>query len=148
MELSLEAQRVRKELIRTYGDTPDLRRLAEVAALSWQRAEEASALVQAEGMTLTTGHGTVAHPAVTIERVSRLAYLSAVRALRQEPRHTKIGRPAKTDRAAAWLDRTTKRFFGADDARASKTAKYLRSTSRKASPGGYRDSAPTPQNAS
>lgn len=121
MELTLEARRVQKELVKAYGDTPDIRRLAETAAQLWQRAEAAAATVDAEGLVITNKKGTFTHPAVTIERTSRLGYLSAVRAIRQQPKYTKIGRPSKSDAIA-------RRFFGEDHPRPSPgfAKKYLR----------------------
>lgn len=126
MELTREAHQVRLELIRVHGDSPDVKRLAEIAAQCWQRATEASARVDAEGLTVTTRKGGVfTHPAVTIERTSRLAYLSAVRAIKQGPKYPKVGRPAKTDAI-------TRRFFPEHPKPHPKPGaamKYLRPTS-------------------
>jgi len=62
-------------------DAHHLRTLSE-AAWSWDRAQQARALVDAEGLTVRDRFGQAKpHPAVAIERDSRSAYLRAMREL-------------------------------------------------------------------
>jgi phage terminase small subunit len=57
-------------------------RTLTAACESWDRKESAREVIAAEGLTFTTKYGEVRpHPAVAIERDSRLAYLRAVREL-------------------------------------------------------------------
>jgi hypothetical protein len=88
-----EADQVRRELLRVHGVTPETSRLAETAAAFWAQAAAAHALVEQQGLLLTTPHGVFTNPAVTIERSARLGFLTAVRALRQGPKRLKVGRP-------------------------------------------------------
>ena len=104
MPPSTEAEKVRRELLAVHGDTPETRRLAETAAAFWARAEAAHALVEQEGLLLVNRTGTFTHPAVSIEKNARLGFLTAVRALRQQPKRTKLGGPTAAER----LPRTPK----------------------------------------
>ena len=106
---------------RVHGDTPETRRLAEVAAGFWQRATEAGARVEAEGLTITNAKGTFRNPALQVEQQSRLGFLTAVRALRQKPKYEKVGRPSASDRYRHRL------ITGQERVRGAKARKYLTS---------------------
>jgi hypothetical protein len=98
VDLTLGARKVYRDLLRTHGDTPETRHIAEAAAIFWQRAEAAAATVASEGLVITNAKGTFPHPAVSVERNSRLGFLTAVRALRQQPKYAKVGRPTAQDK--------------------------------------------------
>ena len=56
--------------------------LLELAARSWDRAEEARKLLDAEGLTVTDRYGqTKPHPAVGVEKDSQLRFARLVREL-------------------------------------------------------------------
>jgi hypothetical protein len=101
MTLTPAAQRLYRELVTIFGGSPEVRQLARSAVEFWQRAEEAAALVAAEGLTVATPKGTYRHPAVQIERDSRLGYLAALRLLRGSVVRTKLGRPSLVEQHRA-----------------------------------------------
>jgi phage terminase small subunit len=74
-------------------------RLLTEAAWSWDRAQQARALVDAEGMVLRDRFGQAkAHPAVAIERDSRAAYLRACRELDLDGAQQPESRPPRPSR--------------------------------------------------
>jgi hypothetical protein len=84
---------MREALVRTYGDTPDTRALAELAVEAWDRRLEARALVARDGLVLETAQGRVRHPALAVERDAAVTYLATLRALRAPRARSKPGRP-------------------------------------------------------
>lgn len=52
-----------------------------VACECWDRAQQARQIIAKEGITIATRDGAKAHPAVAVERDSRLAFLRALREL-------------------------------------------------------------------
>jgi hypothetical protein len=127
--VTVAAARVRAELLREHGTTPEVRVLCDMAAAFWRRAEQARALVEVEGLTITNAKGTFTHPLVTVEKNSRLGFLTAVRALRQRPKRTKIGAPTYAERLVARGGALSPAFDQFIDPplrrRAAKAAKYL-----------------------
>jgi hypothetical protein len=95
------AARVHAELLNEHGRSPEVRVLVDMAATCWVRAEQARALVEAEGLTITNRRGTFAHPAAAIERAARAGFLSVIRTLRARPARLKTGRLTHSERLAA-----------------------------------------------
>ena len=56
-------------------------RLLILACQAWERTQEAKAVIDAEGLTVPVAGGVKTHPAVAIERDSRLAFARLVREL-------------------------------------------------------------------
>ena len=65
-------------VVRDYELDPHHLRLLEAAADAWDRMVQAHEVLRAEGLTVTTKHGTKKHPAADIERDSRLAFARLV----------------------------------------------------------------------
>lgn len=57
-------------------------KLLLLAAEAWDRCQQARALLEKEGLTVTSRGTLKAHPAVGIERDSRLAFVRCLRELR------------------------------------------------------------------
>ena len=121
--LRSEADQVRAELLAEHGDSPEIRRVVDQAVCFLLRAEEAhAALVAHGGLTITVKAGTFVHPLVSVERTARLGFLTAIRALRQKPKRTKLGRPGVGEVILEAQQRAGARFFGTPR---SRTAKYI-----------------------
>lgn len=72
-----------------------LRTLSE-AAFAWDRCQQARALVDQQGLVVQDPSGQLrAHPAVTIERDSRIAYLRAMRELDLDTAPLAMRRPGR-----------------------------------------------------
>jgi P27 family predicted phage terminase small subunit len=56
-------------------------RLLEIAALSWDRLQQAREVIAREGITLATTKGVVPHPATKIENDSMIRFMRALREL-------------------------------------------------------------------
>ncbi len=71
-----------------------------------------------------TGKGVFPHPAVTIERTARLAFLTSLRVLNQRPKRQKMGETA--DGRGAWTAAAAG-FFAppASPARRRRAARYI-----------------------
>jgi len=54
-------------------------RLLVLACQAWERTQEAKAAIDAEGLTVPVAGGVKTHPAVAIERDSRLAFARLLR---------------------------------------------------------------------
>ena len=71
-----------RAVLTDYDLAPHHFRLLQLAGEAWDRTQEARQLLDREGLVVTTGDGGVkAHPAVAIERDSRLAFARLVREL-------------------------------------------------------------------
>jgi P27 family predicted phage terminase small subunit len=96
--LSLEAKRTWKALLAEWpsiGDVAGLR-ILRVALESFDRAQEARQTMDKDGMTVVDKFGqTKPHPLLPIERDSRAAFLSGLKALNLdlEPLRDRPGRP-------------------------------------------------------
>jgi phage terminase small subunit len=56
-------------------------RTLEVAALSWDRLQQAREVIADEGLTVTTTKGVIPHPCIKIENDSQIRFLRAMREL-------------------------------------------------------------------
>jgi P27 family predicted phage terminase small subunit len=95
--LSLEAKKLYKDLIREYGieDTAGLK-ILRVSCEAFDRAQSARREIDKDGMAVHDRWGqTKVHPLLAIERDSRAAFLSGIKALNLdlEPLRDKPGRP-------------------------------------------------------
>lgn len=83
--------------------------LLELAARSWDRAEEARQLLRKEGLTQEDKNGVVrAHPAVQIEKDSQIRFSRLVRELRfPESPPAPDGRPPRLDGRKDYPDGTS-----------------------------------------
>lgn len=80
--LSPDARRWWRGVVTAYELQPHQLPVLQAAAEAWDRKEQAREALTRDGLTMTTRLGEVkAHPAVAIERDSRVAYLRAVREL-------------------------------------------------------------------
>jgi phage terminase small subunit len=70
-----------QQVVAEYDLDPHHLKLLEAAADAWDRMTAARTTVIAEGLTVTTKHGTKKHPAVDIERDSRIAFSRILREL-------------------------------------------------------------------
>ena len=78
-------------------------KLLELAARTWDRAEEARKLLKADGLTFTDRYGQLKpHPAVAIERDSQLRFARLIRELRldDEMPDAEYSRPPRIGRSA------------------------------------------------
>jgi phage terminase small subunit len=72
-------------------------RLLQLAAEAWDRSQQARALIEAEGLILIGRQGARPHPAIAIERDSRLGFARLLRELdldTEPPRAERIAPPA------------------------------------------------------
>jgi len=80
--LSAAARRWYSQVASAYELAPHHRRLLELAARSWDRAEQARKILAKDGLTFADRHGAIrAHPGVAIERDSQLRFARLVREL-------------------------------------------------------------------
>jgi P27 family predicted phage terminase small subunit len=70
-----------QQVVAEFDLDPHHLKLLEAAADAWDRMASARAAVIAEGLTVTTKHGVKKHPAVDIERDSRIAFSRILREL-------------------------------------------------------------------
>lgn len=70
-----------RAVVGTYELEPHHMRLLTEAAVAWDRIQQARELIQAEGLTINGRFGPRAHPAVAIERDSRIAFARLMREL-------------------------------------------------------------------
>ena len=56
-------------------------KLLQAACESWDRYQSARKTLDAEGLTIATRHGAKAHPAIQVERDSRISFVRIVREL-------------------------------------------------------------------
>jgi P27 family predicted phage terminase small subunit len=96
--LSLEARKIWKEILSEY-DIDDAAgiRILRVAMEAFDRAQAAREKIDLEGMSITDKFGQIKpHPLLPIERDSRAAFLSGLKALNLdiEPLRDGPGRPA------------------------------------------------------
>jgi P27 family predicted phage terminase small subunit len=69
-------------------------RVLQSACESWDRCQQARKLLKAQGLTILDAKGTLrSHPAVSIERDSRLAFLRALRELGLDSMDSEAPRP-------------------------------------------------------
>jgi hypothetical protein len=103
-----------RELVRRFGTAPEVKRIAQQAGRFLEVAEQARALVAADGLVVVTDKGTFRHPAVEVERSMRAGYLQAIRIL-ESPRRSKVGKPpmgeALTGVPGPRRGRVVSRFF-------------------------------------
>ena len=89
--LTKDAKAWWKEVVRDYALEPHHLRLLQCAAEAWDRMQQArKALADHGALTFTDDKGTIKnHPAVSVEKDSRIAFARLVRELNldQEPRH-------------------------------------------------------------
>lgn len=77
-------------------ESPEIRLLI-LTATAWDRAEEARKLIATEGLTIIDRYGSPkAHPAVSIERDSRISFFRGVRELALGGDTTPETRPPRT----------------------------------------------------
>lgn len=80
--LSAEARKLWRSVVRDFDLEPHHLAVLLVALEAADRMREASRLIEREGLTTTDRYGTAkAHPAVSIERDSRIAFLRGLREL-------------------------------------------------------------------
>src|SRR5687768_5398032 len=94
--LSEASRRWWRDIVRTYRLEPQHLRLLTLAAEAWDRGQEARERVAADGAYVTDRYGqTKAHPAIAVERDSRIAVARLVRelALADEPPGARSPRP-------------------------------------------------------
>jgi hypothetical protein len=103
VDLTAAGERIVADLVRLYGDSPDVRAIATQAARFADLADEAGQRVMTEGLTLVTPQGPVRHPCVQVEKDARLGFLSCLRVIRSRPKLAGSHRPSKVD--AWWRDR-------------------------------------------
>jgi hypothetical protein len=94
-------QQLEAWLHREYGATPGNQELIATAMLFWRRGREATARLDAEGLTVQPGKGLFRHPLVAVERECRLGFLNAFKALEDLTRRRKAGGPTKADQLPA-----------------------------------------------
>jgi P27 family predicted phage terminase small subunit len=70
-----------RQVVAEYDLDPHHLKLLEAAADAWDRMAAARSVVAAQGLTVTTKHGVKKHPAVDIERDSRIAFSRILREL-------------------------------------------------------------------
>ncbi|WP_409363397.1 P27 family phage terminase small subunit [Bradyrhizobium sp. AUGA SZCCT0274] len=71
-----------RSVIKAYQLEPHHLRLLQLAGESWDRSQEARMILAKDGVVVTDDRGNVrAHPAVAIERDSRIAFARLVREL-------------------------------------------------------------------
>jgi hypothetical protein len=117
VKLTESGQTVYAQLVAEYGTSAAVKQLAQTAARFWDVAQQAGEIVRAEGLVLELGRGRFRHPALQAETAARLAYLAAVRVLKQRPRLAKPNRPTRSE--ALLRDRPLRVLSG-------KGQKYLR----------------------
>src|SRR5262245_4162386 len=79
--LSPEMQTWWRAVVRDYELDQHHLKLLEAAADSWDRMVMARTTIIAEGLTVETAHGKKQHPAVNVERDSRLGFARLLREL-------------------------------------------------------------------
>jgi P27 family predicted phage terminase small subunit len=87
-----------RSVCRDYVLEPHHVMLLEQACRSWDRCEQARRMLEAEGLTTTDRYGTAkVHPAVAIERDSRIQFARLCRELDldvEAPRSERVGPPS------------------------------------------------------
>ncbi len=83
------------EVIEHYNLEEHHRRLLQLAAEAFDRAQEAREVIKRDGAYVEGRYGTRAHPAVTVERDSRLAFARLLRELDLDGEPGPDPRPAR-----------------------------------------------------
>ena len=96
MHLSPEARRWWRAVVTEYELEPHKLNLLTLAATAWDRSEQARLILAKEGIIAPDRYGAPrAHPAVAIERDSRLAFARLVRELALEDDYAPDPRPPR-----------------------------------------------------